>query len=214
MTDYAAKLTKLDKDAERIRAKLLELTALRRHLVIAAADNDEAAKRKILTNEAEAVHLQSELTLIADAVNEIEAKQREEAKVRIEQEQAKREADAAELVISIMAANNEIDRALNDLCKRLGSRHQLLISLERTKCRNVPNRLIGSKYCVTAACRAAGLQNHIEIGHVEPNHVVPLVESNRSFGTIPPPSTLGPTPAHVKPPAAPAPTSGPARYIG
>jgi hypothetical protein len=208
MSDYASKLLQLDKRSETIRATLLQLTARRRDLVIAAADGDEAAKTKVTTTEAEAVHLQSELRLIDDARGEIEAKQKAEQEAKIKEEQAAREAQAKELTIDVMAVTNQCDQQLMVLRQIFEKRHELLVKLERTKTKphGYMQRLIGSKYAATGAARAAGLDKFLDLTHIEPMHTVPLVESNRALSPVPTP----PAPKR-KPDAAPASTS---RYIG
>jgi hypothetical protein len=211
-TDYASKLTKLDKDAERIRAKLLELTALRRHLVIDAADNDEAAKRKVLTNEGETAHLQSELRLIDDARAEIEHKQKAEREAQEQEARAKVEKKAAELVIDAFATASLIDQNNNQSTQLHQKLHDILAELKKTNTKPPAymNRLLGSKTVATAAMKAAGMGTFVDLPHVEPRFTMPYVESLKSLSAIAP----APTAPKRPPPAAPAPSNNQSRYIG
>lgn len=187
-TDYSSKLAQLDSRAANIRERLIVIGSMRRDYLIAASDGDEKAISKLHQLDEEAVTLNRELDLLGDAQAELETKAREQQESKLKQEREAAEAMAVELTTDILACSSEVDQALHALCKLLSHRRSLLVSLERTKCRNVPNRLIGSRYAVTAAFRAAGLQNHAELGHIEPVHITPLVESNKSFGTVPPPT--------------------------
>jgi hypothetical protein len=203
---YSSKLGQLDQRAESLRIRLLEISAEKRTHALAATDGDAAAIKKIAALDEEQLMASRELDLISSAQSDLEAKRHEQDEIKAKEARAKNEAEAKELVISIMAANTEVDRLLNDLCNLFKRRHGLLIALEKTKVMHLPNRLVGSKFSATGAAKAAGLHAFLSLEHVPTEHAVPLVESNKLISVIKP----APPP---KPQFTPAPKMG-ERYIG
>jgi hypothetical protein len=214
-TDFASKLLQLDKRSETIRAKLLDLTAKRRDLVIAAADGDERAKTKVLTNEAEAVHLQSELRLIDDARGEIENVQREAKAEAERRDLERRQNEDREDRTSMLAAATMVDQAANAL---RDATEQYVKRAAKVKANGIVSsgyiQRLYSKGCLTSAANAARLGDHYEMGLTNAGQRFTLAEHCRGlFGkdTAPTPEPVAPKRV---PPAAPTPTSGPTRYIG
>jgi hypothetical protein len=210
-SDYQSKLSQLDARATALRERLIVIGSQRREHVLLASEGDEKANRKLLVLDGESANANRELALIADATNELEAKQKAEREAKEQEARAKVEAQAKELTIDVMAVTNQVDQQLMVLRQIFEKRHELLLKLERTKTK--PNgymqRLIGSKYAATGAARSAGLDKFLDLTHIEPMHTVPLVESNKGLSVVP-----TPTAPKRMPPAAPTPTSGPTRYIG
>jgi hypothetical protein len=182
MTDLASRLQALHTRATSLRQRLAELAGRRRANAVAALE-DQQALQAAMASDAEAVRVQSELTLLEDARSELEQQQRAEAEAEAQRQRDQRQAEAKQLVGEIMSVNHQIDQQLIIVRQQLQLRADLLRSLNATRVlsESFVQRL-AQKYPVTAACRAAGLDKFVALEYVAPPHIQPLMESNRGLG--------------------------------
>jgi hypothetical protein len=164
-----------------LRQRLAELAGRRRANAVAALE-DQQALQAAMASDAEAVRVQSELTLLEDARSELEQQQRAEAEAAAQRQRDQRQAEAKQLVGEIMSLNQVIDQQFLVVRQQLQHRSDLLRQLNATRILSEPfiQRLMG-KYPVTAAARAAGLDRFTSLEYVAPPHIQPLVESNRGL---------------------------------
>jgi chromosome segregation ATPase len=188
--NHQSKLDQFAKRRQAIDSRMIELEQLRREFTVLAAKDDQAALQRIMKLDAEATNLRRELSLLSDAAAEIRHQQVQAAEAAAKQQREQREAEGRKLAVEVQSVNHQLDTTLIQLRQMFQRRAELIGALNNCKTMNAAylSRL-QSKFGSTAACRAAGLDKFLSLEHVPPEHVVPLVDSNKSLvpaATAPP----------------------------
>jgi hypothetical protein len=177
--NYADKAAALDARADDLEGRLATFAAEARKHAVAASAGDRDALRRICEIDSTCHAMRREANTARVAAEQLRERERAAAAERERADQERRHADARQLADQVLALNVEIDSGFAQLAGLFTQRAELINQLAASGCiqSHITSRLL-NRFGPTAVARRSGLHRYVEIGHIEPVHVLPLSESN------------------------------------